>query len=263
MRQTSAFFSAADSIKNLAFYMAITLFSVPLSAETLTILRGNENYPPDEIIVDGKLTGFHIELLQQVAKQIEIPIRFESVPWARALRMIRYGEADAISYISETPERAQYALFLPDNAISHTEHYLLSHREHNKPVDFSGDLQQLQGKVIGVQRGYSYGPLFDQSEDIEKLTINSVEQMVALLKGSRIDLAILSLAEYQQLKHTPAFSGLTHLPHPLSSRPNYIAFSKKRNLSDKARRFATGLKAFKQTREYRQLLHKYNKVITN
>ena len=58
------------------------------------------------MVVDGKLTGFHIELIEAVAKQTDIDVRFESVPWKRAQQMIKNGQGDAISYISKNNERS-------------------------------------------------------------------------------------------------------------------------------------------------------------
>ncbi len=40
-----------------------------LKAEELLVVRINANYAPYEMVVDGKLTGLHIDLMFSVAKR--------------------------------------------------------------------------------------------------------------------------------------------------------------------------------------------------
>lgn len=246
------------TVKALFIAALMTSFS-HADDNSLLIVRGNEDYPPDEVVVDGQLSGFHIELINAVAAQINQPVEFQSVPWSRALKMIRYGKADAITYISKNSERSHYVDFLPGNIISHSVHYLLANKDNFYARHYQGDFTELKGAIIGVQRGYSYGETFDTSDQVEKLVISRVDQMLALLSNCRIDMAVLSMAEYQELKHADGFKDLILLPTPLSSRPNYLGFGKSPEQHQQAERFAAAMKKFKQTQAYQQLLKKYHK----
>lgn len=54
------------------------------------------------MVVDGVLTGFHIELVQEAARYIDLDVRFESLPWNRDIEMLKKGDADAITYMAKT-----------------------------------------------------------------------------------------------------------------------------------------------------------------
>ena len=57
-------------------------------AEKLSIVRGDGDYPPYEMILDGKLKGVHVDLVKRVAAKLDFKVEFESVPWSRAVAMI-------------------------------------------------------------------------------------------------------------------------------------------------------------------------------
>ncbi|WP_019614869.1 substrate-binding periplasmic protein [Psychromonas ossibalaenae] len=67
--------------------------------ESLLIVRSARSNPPQEIITsDNKMTGLHIDIIYTIAGILKIKIEFISVPWKRAIRMMKNGEADAITY---------------------------------------------------------------------------------------------------------------------------------------------------------------------
>ncbi|UTW47935.1 ABC transporter substrate-binding protein [Bacterioplanoides sp. SCSIO 12839] len=227
--------------------------------ESLVILRGDDNYPPDEMVVDGKLTGFHIELIEAVAKQTDIDVRFESVPWKRAQQMIKNGQGDAISYISKNNERSDYAIFLKRNLLSCTDHFLVYHPNHAPGFAFQGQLSDLAGHAIGVQHGYSYGQQFDDAQHIKKIVFKNYRHMTELLENGRIDLALINPVDYQNLIQQPNFSELAVLDVPLTTTKNFLAFSKAKKHQKLAEKFARAMSDFRQTEKYRQLVRKYNK----
>ena len=242
------------------FLLLLCIIIPSISSGTeLVVARGDENYPPDEVFIDNKLVGFHIELLEQVGSLLDVQVVFKNLPWARALKAVEQGEVDAITYISKTPEREKYTIFLPDNIISESTYYFLEYSDRERKIVFNGELNDLQTYVIGVQRGYSYNSEFDKSETLNKLTFNNVTQMISLLISGRIDLAILTKAEYENLKNTDEFKRIRALNHPFTHTQNYIAFSKKRELDSMAKRFSKALKTFKQTEAFQKLKAKYNK----
>jgi polar amino acid transport system substrate-binding protein len=146
--------------------------------KTIKVVRGNENYPPYEFIEKGKLTGFHIDVITMVAKQMKLNIRFESLPWKRALKEIETGTADAISYITPTPTRKAFAIFLDDNVLSHSISGFLALKKNIKHIHYNGDLESLKPYRIGVQLGYAYGNKFDDTERLKKVKALSVAQMM-------------------------------------------------------------------------------------
>lgn len=226
--------------------------------KTIKVVRGNENYPPYEFIEKGKLTGFHIDVITMVAKQMKLNIRFESLPWKRALKEIETGTADAISYITPTPTRKAFAIFLDDNVLSHSISGFLALKKNIKHIHYNGDLESLKPYRIGVQLGYAYGNKFDDTERLKKVKALSVAQMMGMHRAERIDLATLSMSEFNDLKKAGSFNDVDYVKPYLNHFKNYIAFSKSQVRMKLAKNFSKAMKDFKATNEYQALLDKYD-----
>lgn len=228
--------------------------------EPLIILRGNIDYPPDEMHIEGKLTGFTIDLIENVAASISLPVVFKSYPWKRAVAEFQDGKGDAITYFSKTDEREKYTLFLAGNILAQTHYHFIVNQKRLTKITFeNGDLNSLDQLTVGIQRGYDYGEQFRQQNNINKIEFNTVEQIKNSLATNRIDLGILTMEEYQERKAANEFKDIDILSPALSSTINYLAFSKIRNSNASAERFAEAMQAYKQSAEYQTLKQKYNK----
>ncbi len=83
------------------------------------VTRGGDGfYPPYDMVIDNTLTGFHIDLINAVADQLQITITFETYPWKRAVEMLKNGKVDAVTYMSKTAEREQFGYFFDGNVLS-------------------------------------------------------------------------------------------------------------------------------------------------
>lgn len=239
-------------------YLALIFTAQSSSAEDLIILRGNIDYPPDEMHIDGLLTGFNIELIQLVAASIPLSIEFQSFPWKRAVNMLKNGEGDAISYLSKTPAREEFALFLEGNIQTETNYHFVINSARKEEIQYNGTLKDLAEYSIGIQRGYDYGKQFNQEKSLKKIEFNTVDQIKNSLKTNRIDMAIITIEEYQERKDS-VFSNITILYPPLDSNISYLAFSKIRNRHHYAEQFAKAMSAYKASDAYIKLKEKYNK----
>lgn len=253
-------FSMKNIGKRILPYFSLCLvFSANYStAQDLIILRGNIDYPPDEMHIDGKLTGFNIELIENVAASIPISVEFKSFPWKRAVNMLINGEGDAISYLSKNPDREKFALFLEGNIQSQTNYHFVINRARQQEIQYRGDLKKLSHYSIGLQRGYDYGEKFKQEKDIKKVEFNTLDQMKNSLQTNRIDIAIITMEEYLERKDNE-FSDISILYPALDSNISYLAFSKRRNKHRFAEQFAAAMQAYKNSADYLALKKKYNK----
>ena len=247
--------------KRIIYYFISCLFllSQQALASELTVLRGNEDYPPDEMHIDGKLTGFHIELIQNTADSISLPVKFESIPWKRAIQMLKNGERDALSYVSKNAAREKYALFLTDNILSETDYHFVINKSRNAEIIFNGNPKDLSSYTIGIQRGYVYSEEFDASIFKNTVYFNSVKQMTSLISTNRIDLGILASEEYRSQKDHEKFKDIKVLSPAFTTASSYLAFSNKNNINKKAEIFANAMRAYKKTDAYQALKRKYNK----
>lgn len=226
--------------------------------QELIIVRGNENYPPYEYTKDHQLTGFHIELVQHVAKEIPVKAVFKNVPWKRALSMIEDGTADAITFITKTKERERFTLFLEENKLSSSYSGFIALTGHHLSKRYDGTLASVEDLNIGVQLGFKYGNAFDNATNITKVELSSAEKLYSTLYAKRIDLAIISMNEFLEHQKLGKAKGIEFLKPAFSEFTNYLAFTKAKNTEEIAHRFAKGFKNFRQTKTYRKLVEKYH-----
>jgi polar amino acid transport system substrate-binding protein len=244
---------------NLLYYLSFILTLIPYysAASDLIILRGDEDYPPDEMHINGVLTGFNIELIQNVASSISLSVKFESYPWKRAIKVFKDGEADAITYFSKNSDREQYALFLKGNILKESHYHFIANSQRKDKISYQGELKDLLQYSIGMQRGYAYNKELNQAQFKSKSVLNSVYQMTSLIKANRIDLAVLTSGEYEAQKNTEIFNNIEMLSPAIFSNVSYLAFSKTKNTNSNAEKFAKAMIIFKASKAYQALKNKY------
>lgn len=260
IKKTDVLFSTKTLSKLILPYLAsVLIFSAQSSsAEDLIILRGNIDYPPDEMHIDGQLTGFNIELIQNVAASIPLTIQFKSFPWKRAISMLKNGEGDALSYLSKNPAREKFALFFEGNIQAQTNYHFVINSAREEEIQYLGDFENLVHYSIGILRGYEYGEAFKREKAIKKVEFNTITQIKNSLQANRIDMAIISLEEYIERKDNELL-GIRILYPPLDSNISYLAFSKISNNHHFAEQFAEAMQAYKNSADYQVLKAKYEK----
>lgn len=227
----------------------------------ITIVRGMGNYSPLEVVQGEQLTGLHIEMINVVAKKLNIQVEFISLPWTRAVHEFSEGKYDAISYFGYTEERAKFAYFHTNNILSNTHWVFLSLKERQDEFHFEKDLTGLENLIIGVQNGYSHGSFFDSKKHINRDVVMNEFDLEFMLKKRRHDLVMMSFQEYRGFKKRGDFEGIVALSPMIDMDPQYLAFSKIKsdiNLKYIAEKFSNQFKIFKESEEYNQLLEKYN-----
>lgn len=234
------------------------LFALPTLAEPIKIVRGDGNYPPYEMAVDGKLTGAHIELIEAAAKEAGLEVHFESVAWARALELTRRGLASGISFASRTPERERFLLFDEGNVISSLRFGFFCLKGSTCPA-WDGHFGLLATYRIGVARAYAYPPEF-----VQETTLNKIEQdggyeaLLRTLHNRRVDLIIGGTQEVaDSAKALGLGDSVQLLPPTFGESPSYLAFSREGNGPALAERFAAAFGRLKASGNYQRILARY------
>lgn len=240
----------------IAFGMAI-LFASPACSEPLQIVT--LQYQPYQYEENGQLKGFVTAIIQEVFSRMEQPITITVYPFARALEMIKYGEADAIFTAAKNPEREAFADF-PREVLVDQQMSFFVHA--NSPITFDGDLRKLGRYRIGVIIGYRYGAVFDEAvkagilPNIHKVT--NQEGNAKKLVAGRID---VWMSNREQALFVIRRLGLSKTIKELTPAvqviPSYIAFSKKRNVGDLGGRFGRELRKMKEDGVYDRIIADY------
>ncbi len=230
------------------------------STQNLLVVRPDGSWPPQEMMVNGELTGFHIELVQAAAHLVGLSVTFKSLPWKRAIEMLKKGDADAITYMAKTSERENFGYFYEENILSKATVGFFIRKELEHEVHFSGELESLKGYSIGSILGFSYHEEFDQTAILNKFnSAENEENLIKMLIAGRIDIAIghVDLINYLAKGMGVDEEIMFLTPYLTQGRKHYLVFAKAKGDKKSVRQFADAMKRFKVSNSYRDLLNKY------
>jgi polar amino acid transport system substrate-binding protein len=139
--------------------LAIASIAIPRAsaADTLTDIKhkgvmtvGNSgSYPPFEFVADGKLTGYDVDLANELGKRMGVKIKWSIIDFKGIVAALVAKRADVlISAITRTKERAARMLFSQPYYNAGIGAAVLVSSGIKKPED-------LKGKTVGLQVGSS------------------------------------------------------------------------------------------------------------
>jgi len=140
-------------IRTLLLVLSLLTVTTPVRAETLVIgiIVG---YPPYYYKNDDILTGFYIDTINAVARDIGIDVEYKAYPWKRLILSAQKGDVDAIMPLFKTEVREDFLIFKGLELAHEVNHFFTGP---DSPVSFNGRLDDLKPYQIGVVGGYSYG----------------------------------------------------------------------------------------------------------
>ena len=238
----------------VTLFLVIASFANPLKLVTL-------QYPPYEYEENGKITGIAVDIVEEVFKRMEQPITIKIYPWARAIRYIEKGTADAIFTAYKTSERETFADYSTEILMPQVVSLFV---KKDSPIVFDGKLSKLSQYSFGLVRKISYGKALDSAVKdgvLKKIEITSNgKQNAQKLLGGRFDILVSN--KYGALyifKQLNKLNMIQELSPELQSIPSYIAFSKKQNLSAIRDKFDIILKQMKNDGSYKKIIDSYSK----
>lgn len=148
-----------------------------------------EQWPPFRLNDEKAPSGFRgidIDIVNKLAAELGITIEIQRHPWARALEMMRNGQADMITGAARTAEREVFMHYVP------ISYYAV------RPVFFTqkgkGQLirsyQDLNGKSIGYSLNSAYFEPFNSDTKLNKVGLSTEPQLLQVLALKRLDLVI-------------------------------------------------------------------------
>ncbi|MGF1740065.1 transporter substrate-binding domain-containing protein [Vibrio profundum] len=223
-------------------------------AKENSILFVTSPYPP----FSGKdlpNQGFLVELTKQSMNKVGYNVAIRFAPWARAVKLVESGEADAVIGAYFTKERTIFGLYsLP---LFTSRDILLVRKDSDVPKRIK-NLEELDHYSIDVVRGNSHGPAFDNSELLYITNSNTYIQSINKLLKKRVDIiAIPEPSAIYVMNHhfTNQKNQLQKISPPLSSNATYALFSKKSpNAKQYVDDFNTGLEMLKQDGTYDKIM---------
>jgi len=245
----------------MAAIMFLLFFSVCFCGEGLAekiVLTAMEDFPPFQYKGENEqVTGIDADIVREVCKRLGIEVKFQPMPWKRALRMVEEGEFSGLLTALYTEERSKFLYFTKET--THIQKNVIMARK-GSAITIKG-IGDLKNKTVGVVRGFSYGDEFDKCQDIKKEVCNEQKDLIKILDKERIDLAMAVEQPFLFLSKQLGLSGHFEVVHVVTEFPAYTVFSKKLGDAGKslAERFDKTLKEIKAEGLEQQIIDRYVK----
>tara|TARA_B100000427_G_scaffold59269_1_gene46602 strand:+ start:1051 stop:1803 length:753 start_codon:yes stop_codon:yes gene_type:complete len=180
--------------------------------------------------------GATIEVFREVARRLNVTLKFDRVPWKRGLFMVETGEADGIFHASYKQERQDYAVYpvladgqSPDESRAVFSQAYSFYVRQDAGIAFDGHrLTGAEGRAVAVTRGYSI------VRELSALGIPFEEERTQALNLTKLKNG--RVAAYAELDNMIApflsqnggsVAGISKLTPALSEKAYYLLFSKK------------------------------------
>lgn len=205
-------------------------------AEPIKIGMAINPFPPyilgTKFSLPNERPGVTVELLKQVAKNLNIKFKFIRSPWPRVLLNTQSGKTDAALGSSFKVERSHYGVYPlldgkedPSRSVGIRSYYLYQNKENS--VLWDGVQFNSTNKTFGVMRGYSIVNELRKS-GLTIYEIDSQEQLFSMLKVGRLD-GVIDLENFsdQLLKQFPDLAtNVIKISPPVRQKAYHLMFSK-------------------------------------
>ena len=177
-------------MKKTCFIISIVLFSLaskPVFCGTPLVFIGDDHFPPYSYEEKGRLVGIDVEIMEEMARRLNLDITIKLAPWKRLIRMTRDGQCDGSFSLFHTEKREKFALYAFSQPL-HVSRFPLFFKK-GRTIRFN-TIEDLYGKIIGINRGFSVSHAFDAAVEQGKIRINpenAVEENILLTAGGKID----------------------------------------------------------------------------
>ncbi|MGE4297349.1 MAG: substrate-binding periplasmic protein [Desulfovibrionaceae bacterium] len=182
---------------------AVCLICVLIHAPALRAVHADAEAPSPLVFVDEPFPSFSdgpmdglaekgisLDLLKAVCGRMGYGVHIKLMPFARALKTVRQGQADGIPLLVNTKERRRFLVFTSE--IVHGREFFYYNHAKRKDFQWSG-YADLKGLSIGLVRGYTYTESFESAVKQYGLNVEYVsdsELNLGKLAAGRIDVAL-------------------------------------------------------------------------
>lgn len=219
---------------------------------------------PYEYRENSRWVGYHIEIIEAVAKRLQWDIEWLPIVWIKVYNALYTNKVDAVSFLMRTPARSEpKVLFLPDNILTHFEISVYTR------VDSPVKINLMRDSVSALARyqvGAFPGGVTERwlhtahPEILLDKTAKDAIQLFHLLENHRVDFVIGSeyIFNVAATANPRIKTTLKRLLPNLAEAPAYIAFQNNEKGRRMGKEFSTAFRAFRETTEYKKLKTKYN-----
>ena len=221
-----------------------------LSQPKQIIVGGDFNYPPYEFInEDGELTGYNVELSQEIAAVMGLNIKIKLMPWAEIRAEFDRGNVDILQGMAATPERTDLYNFSPHTFVNHS----IFARDNSPKIAHYSELENY--RVIVQSNGSAFDMLNHSGLNITLIPVETHADALRLLASGRYDFAVVSNLPGLYLSKKLGLSNIT----AISSLERNRLYGYATKTADEAllSQFTQGLAILKNTGRQQEIYDKW------
>ncbi|MGF1742998.1 transporter substrate-binding domain-containing protein [Vibrio profundum] len=183
---------------SLIVCLTASLYILPLGAEEVSGSCFAGNVSLCEKGKNGQPTGLAVDILQELARRIEVDIVITPRPIKRTLLNLKQGVTDIVAPIQYNESRSEFVYYLSTPIIQGIKASIYGRQGRKFTFD---DIHSLYGKTIGIRRGYYFSKDLSSAIKENKFKVietNSHQQLLALLKKDRVDYIVMAAVSFEQ-----------------------------------------------------------------
>lgn len=153
------------------------------------LIMVTEEWPPFRINDQQSPSGFRgidIDIIEKLSAELGVAIEIQRHPWARALEMMRNGQADMVTGAARTAEREEFMYYIPVSYCA-VRPVFYARKGRGRQVR---SYQDLYGKKIGYSLNSAYFEPFNSDAKLDKVGLSTEQQLLQVLALNRLDLVI-------------------------------------------------------------------------
>lgn len=209
-------------MKSLLFSF-LFLSALHASAETITV-GAEDDWAPYSSVVNHEARGFAVDVVREAFAAVGVTVAFAVLPYTRCLAETKAGRL--IGCFDAVPNSMIRASYLWHEHPLFTTHMNVYSLKNSTESGLSA--ANLEGKTVGVERGYEYGDEFDLNTKILRVTLDKNVHGFKMLLAKRIQYMAAEerIARALFIQESASFGGKFKMVGTVATPGLYMAFTK-------------------------------------
>lgn len=241
-------------VKSVLFILFLMIIFQPAFSYSETIVVGVSAYPPYDMSDKTYVSGINIELFREIAKELNLEIKYSPAPWKRLLAMMKSGKIDIIGTASKNSEREKFMNYLEPPYMYGKKVFYLNKKE-KVIIDKFTDLHNLK---VGLIRGSKHYDKFDKDNKLIRKEVSNEKLYMRMLAANRIDTFIGTETIMDFLIQKNGFAGkFSKAKYNYPGTPGFFCLSKKSKHANKLSKMNKILKKLIANGTVKKITKKY------
>lgn len=222
------------------------------------LIMVTEEWPPFRINDQKSSSGFRgidIDIVEKLSDELGLTIEIRRRPWARALEMMRNGQADMVTGAARTAEREVFMHYVP---VSYCAVRPVFYAQKGQGQSIRS-YRDLYGRKIGYSLHSAYFEPFNSDTGLDKVGLSTEQELLQVLALKRLDLVI---GTEPNISYDTARLGYTEEIEPTAYAPPdktdlFITLSRKSRAMDLAPQIERALRKLVDDGTIETILERY------